>query len=60
LTVKGNQGKLNRLIRDQFTYGSRFPIQAEHTEAGHRPTTTWTLRAREATGSICESWTGVT
>jgi hypothetical protein len=59
LTVKGHQGKLRRLIHDQFTYGRRFPIQAEHTEAGHGRTTTWTLRAREATGSLCESWPGV-
>lgn len=56
MTVKGNQGQLHRQIREQFQYGRRFPVNATHTEPGHGRTTTWTLRAREATEAIRQNW----
>ena len=59
MTVKRNQPELHRRIDELFTYTRHFPVNAKRTETGHGRTTTWTLRAREATDVIRQDWPGV-
>lgn len=56
MTAEANQGQLHRQIREQFQYRRHFPENATHTEPGHGRTSTWTLRAREATEAIRQNW----
>jgi predicted transposase YbfD/YdcC len=58
MTVKANQGRLHRQIREQFRHGRHFPVRDSHTEPGHGRVTTWRLRAREAPEHIRENWPG--
>jgi predicted transposase YbfD/YdcC len=59
MTVKRNQPELHRRIDELFTYTRHFPVNAQRSETGHGRTTTWTLRAREATDVIRQDWPGV-
>jgi hypothetical protein len=51
--------RLTRGTDELFTYTRHFPVNAKRTETGHGRTTTWTLRAREATDVIRQDWPGV-
>jgi hypothetical protein len=58
LTVKNNQGPLYQQIVSQFSGHRHFPVVIGEFEASHGRQVRWTLRARNATGSISDRWAG--
>ena len=58
MTVKNNQRRLYQQIVSQFRGNRHFPVVISDFEASHGRQVCWTLRARNATGTIRERWAG--
>jgi hypothetical protein len=58
LTVKQNQRRLYQQIVSQFRGHRHFPVVISDDEPSHGRQVRWTLRARNATDTIRERWTG--